>query len=154
MDSIIGLVVIVYLIASVVGAVVERLRRGSLPRDASPMPAGEVQRPRVEPEERGGVPEVQETGTPPEPSPMAPTAAKPVDPRPVASREAGEMAWGMIQKLETATRQKTLPDPAQDRRSAHSPQRPVQDGWRRAVVMMEIMDKPRGLRPYRPPWLG
>ncbi|NLY30483.1 MAG: hypothetical protein GX047_07605 [Firmicutes bacterium] len=160
MDSLIGLVVIIYLITAVVGAVVERMRRGPLYEDLPTIPTGEGSRQSGEAE--GPMEAADANGTSGLPAPVSlplePVTAQLEEPGPAPLHQAGEMVWEMsseqgIQEPEIATSSTAQSAaPAQESIAAHSRQRRFHGGWRRAVVMMEIMDKPRGINPYRPPW--
>ena len=159
MDSLVGLAVIIYLIASVAGAVIERMRRGPLYEDLPTMTPGEGGRQPVEPERPMEAADADGTSQLPEPIQVEPVTAESAEPRSTVFQNTREAASAMPEKSEIREPQAALSRTAastQESSPVHPlqpSQRPFRSGWRRAVVMMEIMDKPRGLNPYLPPRL-
>ncbi|NLJ68986.1 MAG: hypothetical protein GX341_06655 [Firmicutes bacterium] len=178
MDGLIGIVVIIYLVASVVGAVVERMRRGPFGKGLPTVPAGEGQRlpqdsekPREAadavgtsglPEHRPVEPEWMESGARElaEPGARELTVLEIGDqaaPRTAAFREANEgqadeLVWEISEEWERPVPRRAAL--AQGIRPVQSKGQDSRSPWRQAVVMKEVIGRPRGLDPYQPPWLG
>jgi len=155
MDSLVGLVVILYLVASVVGAVVERMRRGPLAEEPSvpsprrrPVPAARPEKvmEAEDADEAGGFPAHL-----PESSQREPDTGEPAELQPAVFLEAGDELREAPWDSELAFSQEgaLVGDIAAS--PIKHPHR-LQREWHRAVVMMEIINQPRALNPYRPPW--
>jgi hypothetical protein len=175
-EGLFGIVVIIYLIASVVGAVVKRMQQGPIIEDpvfpTRPQPQGQPQSPRpietvsmpsipaetLQPAvEEGQMVEVLEVADGDEsyfgtaaPESQAGNLVEDLEPKALKSWSFLEGEWD--EEVDDHDHgHRAWQESGQMPARAESPTwRATAPQWRRAIVLAEILDKPRALKPFRP----
>jgi hypothetical protein len=178
-EGLISIIVILYLVTSVIGAVLKRIQRGPI-LDEPTIPSGRGKQQTRQPEEAVGKPrDVVVIGLPHLPSEgQYPTVGEGqlvevMEESKESGSDVAEMpAEEMAEKPETFTEESWVSKPKdRDRYEPYHarPRHPVMEArgqigtksrspywvataseWRRAVVLAEVLGKPRGLEPFRP----
>lgn len=173
MESLFGIIVILYLVASVIGAVLQRMQKGPITGDEA-MPKSLPRQPgQPKPMETAGIPsmplppvaedrqmvEVLDVTNEDEshidtlaPGSQVSDWVEDLEPVGQESWSFTEGEWDWDEEMDTHDkRRKARQEAGQMAAKAKSPAwRVTAPQWRRAVVLSEIMGKPRALRPFRP----
>ncbi|NLI74724.1 MAG: hypothetical protein GX369_08180 [Euryarchaeota archaeon] len=178
MESLFGMIVIIYLIASVVGAVLQRMQQGPIKGDETLPKRSPRQPSQAKPVETVGPPSVPSETLQPTMGEGQTTEVFDMaegdesDPIPVSASQVSDAVQGLESAVPKAPKSWSFVEGEWDwdeeiathdkwRRTkqvagaldvkAQSPIGEVTAGeWRRAVIMAEILGKPRALRPFRP----
>lgn len=178
LEGLFGIIVIVYLIASVVGAVLKRMQQGPIMQEpvfpTRPRLQGQPERPRpIETVSRPSIPSetlqpVLEDGQPVEvietadedesyfgtiaPESQAGDLVEDLEPKALKSWSFLEGEWDWDGEIDDHDQERRARQGAgQMAARAKSPTwRVTAPQWSRAIVLAEILGKPRALRPFRP----
>ncbi|NMB11612.1 MAG: hypothetical protein GX977_04935 [Firmicutes bacterium] len=170
MEGLISIIVILYVVASVIGAILRRLQLGPILEEPT-RPAGPGKQQHRRLEEAGGKPrDVVVIGIPtPSPEGEYPTIGDGQEPdsnrAEVAAEEIAEESEPLIAESRLIAAEKRDQDvshyarpyrPAKKTRKRirtkqKSPYRAgTASEWRKAIILAEVLGKPRGLEPFRP----